>query len=226
MERVCLENRYGERFGASRRRRELPIFVEADRYGNKRRGFFKLSVQGAGSCIDVDPQSRYGTGFEAASTGVTSKKRRLQFPVKFHRIPQTPFGFEYCCKIPRGTCAAHEGEAVALGFLATRFLTYFHSEFKRFARQILASVYNAAPGASSESYLNSLRTVILGIRLAGDRVYTDPEVRRLRSSTADRYIPCSSLVRCGSGNIGHFKLLISSCNRRIRRDQKPDRSRR
>ena len=29
--------------------------------------FFELSAQGAGSCIDVDPQARYGTGFEAAS---------------------------------------------------------------------------------------------------------------------------------------------------------------
>ena len=29
--------------------------------------FFELSAQGAGSCIDVDPQARYGMGFEASS---------------------------------------------------------------------------------------------------------------------------------------------------------------
>ena len=41
--------------------RLLRLIVKADQVG-----FFELSAQGSGSCIEIDPQIEYGTGFEAA----------------------------------------------------------------------------------------------------------------------------------------------------------------
>lgn len=59
--------------------------------------FFGLSAQGAGSCIDVDPQTVYGTGFEAASYRFRHSRWQRQDEFGWITIPGTVRGENKLC---------------------------------------------------------------------------------------------------------------------------------
>jgi len=59
--------------------------------------FFGLSTQGAGSCIDVDPQTVYGTGFEAASFRFHHSRWQRQDEFGWTTLPGTVRGENRLC---------------------------------------------------------------------------------------------------------------------------------
>ncbi len=59
--------------------------------------FFGLSVQGAGSCIDVDPQTVYGTGYEAASYQFHHSRWQRQDEFGWTTLPGTVRGENKLC---------------------------------------------------------------------------------------------------------------------------------
>ncbi len=59
--------------------------------------FFELSAQGAGSCIDVDPQTVYGTGYEAASYRFHHSRWQRQDEFGWTTLPGTVRGENKLC---------------------------------------------------------------------------------------------------------------------------------
>ena len=59
--------------------------------------FFGLSAQGAGSCIDVDPQTVYGTGYEAASYRFRHSRWQRQDEFGWTTLPGTVRGENKLC---------------------------------------------------------------------------------------------------------------------------------
>ena len=59
--------------------------------------FFGLSAQGSGSCIDVDPQTVYGTGFEAASYRFHHSRWQRQDEYGWTTLPGTVRGENKLC---------------------------------------------------------------------------------------------------------------------------------
>ncbi|MDE2729695.1 MAG: hypothetical protein OXI19_16835 [Gemmatimonadota bacterium] len=59
--------------------------------------FFGLSAQGSGSCIDVDPQTVYGTGFEAASFRFHHSRWQRQDEFGWTTLPGTLRGENKLC---------------------------------------------------------------------------------------------------------------------------------
>ena len=59
--------------------------------------FFGLAVQGASSCIDVDPQIVYGTGFEAASYRFHHSRWQRQGEFGWTTVPGTVRGENKLC---------------------------------------------------------------------------------------------------------------------------------
>ena len=60
-------------------------------------GFFGLSAQGVGSCIDIDPQKVYGTGFEAASYRFHHSRWQRQDEYGWKTLPGTVRGENKLC---------------------------------------------------------------------------------------------------------------------------------
>ena len=59
--------------------------------------FFGLSAQGSGSCIDVDPQTVYGSGYEAASYRFHHSRWQRQAEFGWTTLPGTVRGENKLC---------------------------------------------------------------------------------------------------------------------------------
>ena len=59
--------------------------------------FFGQSAQGSGSCIDVDPQTRYGTGFESANYRFHHSRWQRQDAFGWTTIASTERGENKLC---------------------------------------------------------------------------------------------------------------------------------